>query len=96
MIDRSAVLRRNPRVEFRTLAEEGGVLLHLDTASYHGVNDIGAYVWEVLDGLTLDDVLRRVRGEVDHVPDTFEGEIEEFVGELVARDLVRFDPPPAG
>jgi hypothetical protein len=93
MIDRSAILRRNPRVEFRTLAEDGGVLLHLDTASYHGVNDVGAFVWQVLDGLTFDEVLVRVRAEVDDVPPTFEDEISGFVGELVERDLVRMESP---
>jgi hypothetical protein len=32
MIDNGAVFRQNPRVEYRDLAEEGGVLLHLITA----------------------------------------------------------------
>ena len=38
-----------------TLAEgEGGVLLHLDSGQYHGVNPVGLAIWELLeDGCTV-------------------------------------------
>jgi len=33
----------NPRVVYRDLAaEEGGVLLHLDSGQYHGLNALGS------------------------------------------------------
>ena len=38
-IERDQMIRPNPRSTFRELAEgSGGVLLHLDTAAYHGLN----------------------------------------------------------
>lgn len=84
----SGVLRQNPRVEFRNLAGEGAVLLHLDTAAYHGVNQVGALVWSLLDGVTFADLLMKLKTVIVGAPAGFEGEIEEFIGALVTRDLV--------
>ena len=50
MIDATTLLRRNPRVESRSMGEgEGGVLLHLDTAAYHGLNEVGVLIWSLLE-----------------------------------------------
>ena len=50
MIEETTILRRNPRVEYRGMGErEGGVLLHLDTAAYHGLNEVGALIWRLLE-----------------------------------------------
>jgi hypothetical protein len=93
MIDAATVLRRNPRVEYRSLGEgEGGVLLHLDTAAYHGVNEVGALIWRLLeDPKPFDELLDELRAELQELPPTFEDEIGEFIGELAERDLVLMD-----
>jgi hypothetical protein len=90
MIDAETVLRRNPRVEYRSLGEgEGGVLLHLDTAAYHGVNEVGALIWRLLeDPRPFDELLEELRAELQDRPSTFEEEIGQFIGELAERDLV--------
>jgi hypothetical protein len=39
MIDDATVVRRNATVEYRSLGDEGGgVLLHVGTGAYHGLN----------------------------------------------------------
>lgn len=83
-------LRRNPDVAFRELAEgEGGVLLHLVSGSYHGLNDVGALVWELVDGKkTSADLVEAVRERVDDPPPTLEAEVAHFIAALRARDLV--------
>ena len=88
-IDKTAVVTRNPRVEYRTLDGEGGVLLHLDTANYHGVNQVGELVWELLDGRTFGAVLAQLALRLESLPDTFAEEISDFVEQLAVRDLVR-------
>src|SRR5437763_870542 len=46
MLDASTTVARHPRVVFRQLGgETGGVVLHLGTAAYHGVNEMGALVF---------------------------------------------------
>lgn len=93
-IDRQSVLQRNPRVEFRLLAEgEGAVLLHLQTGAYHGVNEVGALVWEMLPGASVATLLDQLRQRLEDVPPTFESEICDYLQHLVDRDLVLVDAP---
>ena len=50
-MDTETKFRRNPDVVARNLSEgEGGVLLHLQTGSYHGMNPVALLIWEQLDG----------------------------------------------
>jgi hypothetical protein len=93
VIDGSAVIVRNPRVEFRKLADAGGaVLLNLDTAAYHGLNETGSLIWETVDqGMTLEDLVPRVASFFEDAPPSLADEIAAFVEDLVDRDLLRVD-----
>jgi hypothetical protein len=93
MIHERTVIRRNQRVVFRKLADEaGGVLLHLDTAAYHGLNEVGALVWTLLDGTpTFGALLDDLRGRLEDPPSMFDAEIGGFLEDLGRRDLVLLD-----
>jgi coenzyme PQQ synthesis protein D (PqqD) len=92
MLDSSTVVRRNERVEYRDLGDgEGGVLLHLDTAAYHGVNEVGAMIWTLLEGITVQQLLDEVRSRLNSTPPSLEKDVEEFLQELAERDLVSYD-----
>jgi hypothetical protein len=92
-LEPSTVLLRNPRVEYRSLGEEeGGVLLHLDTAAYHGLNGVGALAWSLLDGITVEKLLEELRSRLEGIPPTFDEEITEFISDLAERDLVHYGP----
>lgn len=90
MVEAGAIVKRNPRVEFRSLGEgEGGVLLHLDTAAYHGLNEVGCLIWKLLDDQpTFTVLVADLRARLEQLPPTFEAEISEFLDELAQRDLV--------
>jgi hypothetical protein len=93
MIPPSTTVSRSDRALYRDLAEgEGGVVLHLDTGAYHGVDEVGAAVWKMLDGATFAEVLALLRTELDGVPPTFDDEIGDFLEELAARALVVLGP----
>ena len=50
MIDPTTRIRRNPDVVFRPLEEEqGGVLLHLQSGEYHGLNELGSLIWGLIE-----------------------------------------------
>jgi hypothetical protein len=92
MLDPSTVIRRNDRVEYRSLGDgEGGVLLHLGTAAYHGVNEVGALVWKSLEGVTFPQLVDEVRAHLASTPPSLEADIADFVGDLVERDLVSYE-----
>jgi hypothetical protein len=84
--------RRHDRVEYRPLADEGGVLLHLDTAAYHGLNDVGARIWELLDGVTLPDLVLRLSERLGESPATLADDAAEFLAHLTERGLVVEEP----
>jgi hypothetical protein len=94
-----AVFRCNARVEFRALAEEGGVLLHLDTGAYHGLDEVGSLIWELLDGRTASEVVAQLCQRYEDAPPTLEEDTREFLARLVERDLIvseRAAGPDAG
>jgi hypothetical protein len=87
-----AAIARNPSVVYRDLAE-GGVLLHLDSGQYHGVNGTGLLVWNLLEpARTLDELAAAVGTEVADVPAQLTQDIRAFVEALRVRDLVVVDP----
>ena len=90
-IDRGALIARNPRVAFHPLTDgQGGVLLHLDTAAYHGLNEVGFIIWELLgEELRFDRLLSLVKSRFVDAPATLDEEISAYVEDLRARDLIR-------
>ena len=78
----------------RELAEdEGGVLLHLDSGQYHGVNRTGLAIWHAIeDGGTARDVVERVAGDVERPPPSLEGDVLTFLTSIHERDLIAVEP----
>jgi hypothetical protein len=90
-IEPSSTLAKNEDVAFRRLAEgEGGVLLHLESGEYHGINEVGCLIWELLDGeRTVNDLAVELRNGVEDPPDDLVKVVTVFLGDLRERDLVR-------
>ena len=101
MIESTALIVRNPRVEYRKLADGGGaVLLNLDTAAYHGLNQTGSVIWETVgEGKPLGELGQQVAALFDDAPPTMVQEVTMFIEDLVERDLLRIgrrDEPLSG
>lgn len=101
MIESTVLIVRNPRVEYRKLADGGGaVLLNLETAAYHGLNQTGSVIWETVgEGKPLGEVAQQVAALFDDAPPTMPQEVTMFIEDLVERDLLRIghvDHPPSG
>jgi hypothetical protein len=81
---------QNDQVVARELSPaEGGVLLHLESAQYHGVNPIGLLIWELLDGQrTVREVIDAVRDRVQDPPPQLESDVMQFLTEVHERNLV--------
>jgi hypothetical protein len=87
---REAKVARNPRVVYRDLAEEeGGVLLHLDTGQYHGLNPLGSMIWHLLEGGTTPSaIVQELRERFEPPPPDLDRDVAQFVTDLRRRDLV--------
>jgi Coenzyme PQQ synthesis protein D (PqqD) len=90
-IDSTSTPEKNENVAFRRLAAgEGGVLLHLETGEYHGINEVGCLIWELVDGdRTTEQVAVALRDGVEDPPDDLLGVVVSFLTSLEERDLVR-------
>lgn len=90
MIERETSISRNPRATFRKLQEgAGSVILHLDSAEYHGVNEVGSLVWTLLEEeRNFSSLIEELRSRLENPPPTLEGDISTFLGELAERDLI--------
>ncbi len=90
MIDPATTVRRKPDVVFRALQEgEGGVLLHLLSGEYHGLNQLGCVVWGLLESdHTFGDLVDGVRSQLDEQPAALEQDVSDFLEGLRDRDLV--------
>jgi hypothetical protein len=94
VIGPDTVVRRSPRAAFHQLAEgQGGVLLHVDTGAYHGVNRVGALIWEMLEApVPFATLLDGLRTRFNDPPPAMSDEIRVFLEDLQARDLIELEP----
>ena len=74
MIEPTTRISRNPDVVFRPLEEEqGGVLLHLQSGAYHGLNQFGSLIWGLIENETrFADLVDGVRAESEDAPASLE------------------------
>jgi Coenzyme PQQ synthesis protein D (PqqD) len=81
-------IRRSPQVTFRDL-EEGGVLLHLGSGAYHGLNGTGLAIWRLLEGEpTAREVIAGLRSQLSDPPASLEQDVLGFLRGLQERDLL--------
>jgi len=94
MIDPNTRIRRNTDVVFRPLEDEqGGVLLHMQSGEYHGLNELGSLIWGLMENETrFADLVDSVRAETEDPPTSVDEDVSRFVEDLNARDLVQLTP----
>jgi len=72
------------------------VMMSAEKGNYVGLSEVGARVWELIDGpLDFDELCARLEMEFDVTPEVCRAEVEEFLRELVKHGAVALDPPPA-
>lgn len=82
-------VHRNPQVVYRELAGGGGVLLHLESGAYHGLNETGSLIWDLIDGeRTLPVLVAELHKQLDEAPDDLAAQTERFLADLRERDLI--------
>jgi hypothetical protein len=84
------VIRKNPQVVYRELAGEGGgVLLHLESGAYHGLNETGLLIWSLIDGeRTVAELVTELEGRLEDAPHDLGDQTGRFLADLRDRDLI--------
>jgi hypothetical protein len=93
MIDPNIKVQRTERATSRRLENGSSVLLHLDTALYFGLNEVGAAIWDLADGRTVAEVVEGLRAQLDDPPEDLIVDVVEFLEALEERLLVTLVQP---
>ncbi|TKX47228.1 PqqD family protein [Halorubrum sp. SD690R] len=66
------------------------VILHPDVGKYYGLNEVGTFVWELLqEPRSVDELCREVVDAYEVDRDRCRSDVEDLLVELVEKDLVR-------
>lgn len=96
MLDSHAAYLPNSEEVAAEVLDGEAVLINLSNGMYYSIDGVGGRIWELVEqghdvaGM-VDDLM--LRYEVDHR--TMESDLEKFIGELVAENLVVPAPDPA-
>ena len=83
-------ISRSEKAVARRLEEgEGGVILHLESGAYHGVNEVGVVIWELLETEpTVQQLIENLRDRIDDPPPHLEDDVVSFLTQVRERDLI--------
>lgn len=82
-------IKRNPEVAYRNLGDGSAVLLHVESGTYHGLNQTGSMIWELIDGeRTRGEIAIELRERFERPPPHLEDELTSFLDGLLERGLV--------
>lgn len=66
------------------------VILHLDVGKYYGLNEVGTFVWDLLqEPRSVDELCREVVDAYEVDRDRCRPDVEDLLVDLVEKDLVR-------
>jgi len=82
-------------VVFRNLAGEG-LLVHLGSGTYFGLNQVGTRTWELIaGGSTPDSIVRLLLTEFDVNEDQLRRDVNDLIGQLLGKGLLNAHAPDA-
>jgi len=94
MIKAQDIYRINtPRVIFENIDGEL-ILVHMEKGAYYTTDEVGALVWELIDGLaTTAEIVAVLASEYDVTRADAEGALAAFLERLTGEDLVSMENP---
>ena len=88
-MDLNAELSIPPQVVSRLVGDET-VILNLESGMYFGLDGVGKRIWESIEaGNSLTEIVSMIASEYDVEAQQAEGDLLEFVTELVERGLLQ-------
>jgi len=70
------------------------VILHTETGTYHGLNEVGSEIWDRIQRpVTVGDLVSSIATTYDQDVQQVETDVHSFIHELTAADLARVDDP---
>lgn len=79
--------RPSDQVIFRSVGDDL-VLLDFSRGLYYALDPVGARIWELLQGCTVEEIVAAIVGEYDVDAATAEADVRRLIAELAERELV--------
>ncbi|MDB5534454.1 MAG: coenzyme synthesis protein PqqD [Hyphomicrobiales bacterium] len=72
------------------------VMMSAESGNYIGLSEVGARIWELINGpRDVDALCSALQAEYSVTPQTCHAEVEAFLKEMVKHGAIALDPPPA-
>jgi hypothetical protein len=85
------VPRQNPETAARVI-DDATFILHAETSELHALNDVGARIWELVDGQrSVSDIATVIESEYEVDVAQASADVVTFLDELAAKGLVLVD-----
>ena len=82
----------NPLIVLREEFDDWAVLFDPDTGHAFGLNPVGVFVWQRLDGKhSIDDILSELRGTCHDIPAEAPNHIQDFIDNLLKNGLAGYE-----
>ena len=82
----------NPMIVLREEFDDWAILFDPDSGDAFGLNPIGVHIWKRLDGNhSASDILQDLQEAHEEVPTEAEGDLQEFIEDLVQQGLVGYE-----
>jgi SynChlorMet cassette protein ScmD len=81
----------NPLVVLREEFDDWAILFDPDTGHAFGLNPVGVFVWQRLDGKhTIDDILTELQDSCQEVPGEAGDHVRDFIDHLLKNGLAGY------
>ena len=88
----SAPIRKTPNALAKQL-EGSVVILNPESGEYYSLDDVGARIWELLDGTrTTDDIVEVICAEYEAGETKVRADVESLLADLRAEKLIDVGP----
>jgi SynChlorMet cassette protein ScmD len=82
----------NPLIVLREEFDDWAILFDPDSGDAFGLNPIGVHIWKRLDGNhSVKDIMKDLKEGYEDVPDEAEGDLQEFIEDMVKRGLAGYE-----
>ena len=82
----------NPLIVLREEFDDWAVLFDPDTGKAFGLNPVGVFIWQRLDGKhTIEDILSELHGFCHDIPGEAQKDIQDFINRLLKSGLAGYE-----
>jgi len=82
------IISRNDGIVFNKLDDEL-VMMSIENGEYYGLDNIGAQIWEIIQQPTkFSEIVLKLMGKYDVSEETCIADIQEFLSELLGKNLI--------